>query len=363
MRIYGRIQWWSVLAVAGFALLAGRGWAQASATVQHQMAEGRQYEQRQQLSAAADSYRAALKAAGGSCMDCLDALARVQLTMELYKDSAATAAQMAKQSPDARTKAQAEYREGLALFQQYFAQSDGRGAIDKDPKKASAALKQADVVLAQGVADDPANEAARMLHGRVLAALKRDEEAEREFTACAAVPGTSEQECARALHFAKDVAAARDEPAPQFTLKTVDGARVSLDSLAGKVVLIDFWATWCQYCVRDSDYVQSMVDSFDKDKFVLLEVDVDESETKWSNYVSDHRLQGVQTRDDKGEMASLFHVGGYPTYVIVDGDGTVRLRATGIEGDLKGTVRKLLADAAKTPAAETRTPLSKSGSE
>jgi len=357
-----RIQGCGVL-VAGCLLLVARGWAQVAAVVQHQLVEGEQYEQRQQLSAAADSYRAALKAAGGNCMSCLDALARVQLTMELYKDSAATAAQMAKQSPDVKAKAQAEYREGLALFQQYFAQSDGRGAIDKDPKKAMAALRQADLVLQQGVADDPANEAARMLHGRVLAALKRDEDAEREFIACAAAPGASEQECTRALHFAKDVAAARDEPAPQFTLKTVDGKNISLDSLAGKVVLIDFWATWCKYCVRDSDYVQSMLDSFDKDKFVLLEVDVDETEAVWTNYLSDHRLHGVQTRDDKHEVTSLFHVGAYPTYVIVDGDGTVRLRATGIEGDLKGTVRKLLADAARTPPSETRTPLPKTGSE
>ena len=359
-------------AVVGMAALLGRVLAQGAAPVavtaqvpaasQHAFAEAAGYEGRKQLSSALDSFRAALKDAGGHCTPCLEAMARVQMKMELYKDSAATDAQMAKEAPDDVGKAQAEYREGLALFVQYFAQSEGRGAIDKDPKRAAVALKQADAVLQQGVADAPQDEAMRMLHGRVLAAEKRDEDAGREFAACAAAPGISAEECARAQHFEKNVSVARDEPAPQFSLKTMDGENVSLDSLAGKVVLVDFWATWCKYCERDSDYVQTMVDMFDKDKFVLLEVSVDEDEGKWKSYVQDRRLEGVQTRDEKEAVTSLFHVTGYPTYLILDGDGTVRMRAVGIEGDLKGTVRKLI-DEAKTPPGETRPVLPKSGAE
>ena len=82
-------------------------------------------------------------------MPCLDALARVQMNMELYKDSAGTAAQMAAQEPDAKARAQAEFREGLAYFRLYFAQTEGEGAIDKDPKHAANSLKQAETVLKQ----------------------------------------------------------------------------------------------------------------------------------------------------------------------------------------------------------------------
>jgi peroxiredoxin len=351
-------------------LVAPCAWQQAAwgraateavpAAAQKAFDDAAQYEQRKQLSSAQDSLHTALKAAGGHCVPCLDALARVQLKMELFKDSAATAEELASQSSDAAAKAHAETRAGMAFYQLYFAQSEGRGAIDKSPKHAADALKQAEEALQRAETADPADESARMLHGRILAAQKRDEDASKEFAACAATPGVSAQECARALHFAKDVSIARDEPAPAFTLKTIDGKTVTLDSLAGKVVLVDFWATWCSVCARDSDYVQSMVDSFDGKPFVLLEVSADESVATWENFVKDKRLEGVQTHDDKHEVADMFHVGGYPTYVILDGDGTVRLRAVGIEGDLKGTVRKLLEAQAAAPAPE-RKLLQKSG--
>jgi len=331
--------------------------AQAPAAAQPALAEAAKYEQSRGFPAAADSYRAALKAAGGHCYECLEGLERVQMKLDLFKDAAATAAQMVKEAAEPATKAQAEYREGDALFALYFAQSEGRGGIDKDPKKAALALKSAEAVLQQGEADDPGNEALRMMHGRALAAMKRDEDAGREFAACAAAPGASAQECTRATHFVKDVSLARNEPAPHFELKTLDGKPASLDTLAGKVVLIDFWATWCSVCARDSDYIQGVAESFDDQPFVLLEVSADDNIDTVRNFVKEHRLEGMQTWDDGRAVADQFHVAGYPTYVVLDGDGTIRMRVVGIEGDIKGMVRKLLT----APPPDPRTPLPKAG--
>lgn len=314
-------------------------------------AEGAEYENRQQLSSAADSYRAAIKAADRRCLACLEALASVQLRMDAYKDSAGTDAAIAAQASDAHARAEAELREGMAFFQLSLAEAEGRGEIDKNVKHADASLHKAEAILKQACQDDPSDEAVRMAHARVLAALKQDEEAHNEFAACAAMPGASQAECARALRFAKDVGRARGEAAPMFEAKTMDGKTVSLDSLSGKVVLVDFWATWCTYCRRDSDYVQSMLDSFDKDHFVLLEVDVDQDPKVWEAYVKQERLEGVQIHDDRHALQDLFHVGGFPTYVIFDGDGVVKLREVGAKGDLRGTVRSLLEHSSATPPA------------
>jgi peroxiredoxin len=349
-------------AVCVLVVLAGALRAQTPDAAQARLTEGAKYEANKQFPAAADSYRAALKAGGSGCVACLEALARVQLKMDDYKGSAATSAQLAAHAPDAKAKAQAEMREGLALYRLYFAQTVGIGDIPKDEKRALATLKQTEPILKQAETDDPANEELQMLHARVLAALKQDESASLEFAACAAAPGASKEECVRALHFSKDVSLARGEPAPAFELKTIDGKKVSLDSLAGKIVLVDFWATWCTFCERDSDYVQSMLDSFDDGRFVLLEVSVDENESQWRDYVDHHRLHGLQTLDSEKAVGDLFQVKGYPTYVVLDGDGIVRLRAVGIEGDLKGTVKRLLA-AGSDQAPSDRKLLPKAGAE
>ena len=94
--------------------------------------------------------------------------------------------------------------------------------------------------------------------------------------------------------WAKSAELGRYEPAPAFTASTLDGKPVSLDGLAGKVVLVDFWGSWCRYCVQDSGYVQSLLESFDANSFVLLEVNEGDSEERWKSYVKDHRMKGVQ---------------------------------------------------------------------
>jgi thiol-disulfide isomerase/thioredoxin len=318
---------------------------------QRSFKEGQQFEDRKQLTSAADSYHAALKSAGNKCAPCLQALANVQLKMTDYKGAAATDAQLAASAPDATAKAAAEMNEGLAFYQLSLAETDGQGAIDKNPKHADLSLHKAEATVKQAVADDPTYEPARMAHAHLLAALKQDDAACTEFAACAALSGLNPAESARALRFSKDVAHARGEPAPLFTAKTVDGTPISLDSFAGKVVLVDFWATWCTFCRRDSAYVQSLLDSFDKDHFVLLEVDVDDNETVWKNFVSEERMEGVQMHDEGRYMQDLFHVSGYPTYVIFDGNGIVQSRDVGAKGDLRGTIRKLLETSSTAPVA------------
>ncbi len=332
------------------------------AASQAAMAEGQKYEARKQLSAAADSYRAAAKAGGVGCVPCLLALGRVQAAMNLFKEAAASDTQAAAAEAAGQARARDEVLAGQALLAGYFAQRDGRDGVAKDPKRATGSLSAANAVLDRAIADDPANEPARMLRGRVLAAMRKDEDASREFAACAALPGTDADECARALRFSHNVAMAREEAAPGFTATTIDGKPVTLASLAGKVVLIDFWATWCKFCERDSDYVQSMMDSFDSSKFVLLEVSVDEDESLWRRYVKDKRLEGVQTRDEAKNIAALFHVTGFPTYIVLDGESSIRMRAVGAEEDMKKEIRTLLAEAAPVaapPATTERKPLPK----
>ena len=150
------------------------------------------------------------------------------------------------------------------------------------------------------------------------------------------------------MRLSRNVEIAKNEPAPPFEATTLEGKTVSLDSLSGKIVLLDFWGTWCLVCRSDSDYVQSLADSFPKDRFVLLEIDSGDSRAAWTNYISQNHLEGMQIQDDANKLQSLFRVSAYPTYVILDGDGTIRMRVRGARGNLRGEIRNLLAESANS---------------
>jgi peroxiredoxin len=300
-------------------------------TVRAALDEGKKFEQRRQLTSALNSDRKALKLAHGKCAECLETIVNLQFKMELPKDAASSAAAWAAQAATPAEKAKAEYLQALAFLQQ------------NQQKHNDSLLIQADEVLKRALTDAPANPDIHMLDGRVLAILKKDSDARNEFIACAATPGATPAECIRAKNFAADVSLARGEPAPAFTIKKSDGSTVTLDSLAGKVVLIDFWATWCPACVKDLNYIQSIAEDADKDRFVLLGVSDDSNEETWKRYQSDNRMIGIQVRDTDHSIADLFHVSAIPTYVILDANGTVQLRTTGGEGDIRAKVRSLLA--------------------
>jgi thiol-disulfide isomerase/thioredoxin len=258
------------------------------------------------------------------------------------KAALATDAKMIAAAPDAPAKAHAEMLGAEIYYRQWSAYTTGGGAYSQDPKRADQALRKSEAALQRAAADDPSDEPLRMLHAHVLAALHRDEDASREFQACAAIPGTSPTECSRALKLAHNAELGRLEPAPSFSTTALDDKPISLDALAGKVVLIDFWGAWCHFCVRDSPYVQSMLDTFDPSSFVLLEVDENDSPDRWTNYIQHNHLQGIQVQDTNHQLQSLFHVTGFPTYFILDRDGIIHHRISGSAGDLRSDIRELL---------------------
>jgi thiol-disulfide isomerase/thioredoxin len=311
--------------------------------------QGLDAEHQQFYDIALEKYQAALKAAPGS-QACMEAMLRIQSDMGDEKAQLATAAKMIASAADGKAKAHAESLQADIYYRQFTGYSEGRGAYEKDPKRAQDALRKSEAAYEHAAQDDPQNEPQRMMYAHVLASLHRDADSSREFAACAAIPGTSSPECARAMRLSKSAELGRYEPGPAFSASTLDGKPVSLDGLSGKVVLVDFWGSWCRYCVQDSGYVQSLLESFDANSFVLLEVNEGDSEERWKSYVKDHRLKGLQTHDSGETLQSLFRVSGFPTYVILDGDGLVRSRYVGARGDLRGDIRKLI-PAGTAPAA------------
>lgn len=123
------------------------------------------------------------------------------------------------------------------------------------------------------------------------------------------------------------------EPAPAFALQTLAGEPFSSDSLQGRVVLIDFWATWCAPCLRQFPEIQQLYDSFGKDGRVTFLV----VNTSWSGDTVDKAKAFMRTRgfafpvyyDAGGKVARKFGITSIPHTLLIDRDGNIRMRHTG----------------------------------
>lgn len=113
------------------------------------------------------------------------------------------------------------------------------------------------------------------------------------------------------------------KPAPEISLNDMNGNNVTLSSLKGKYVLVDFWASWCKPCREENPNVVAAYGKYKAKNFTVLGVSVDENEKAWRKAVEKDKLVWTQLRDDKGVASSTYQVQGIPFNVLVNPEGVV----------------------------------------
>lgn len=128
-----------------------------------------------------------------------------------------------------------------------------------------------------------------------------------------------------------------------FAAKTLEGERLTSDGLRGKVVLIQFWATWCQYCKMDEPALGAIIKEFEKDGLVVLAVDMGEPRRKVKKYVEASPRPWKIVLAEDTTLAAICEAKGYPLYVLIDREGLVAGTQHGAAGE--PALRRLLARA------------------
>lgn len=138
-------------------------------------------------------------------------------------------------------------------------------------------------------------------------------------------------------------AADKSEPAPRFTAKSLDGEKFSNDSLKGKVVLLQFWATWCKYCRSEQPIVDSLNTEFKDKGLLVLAVDVGESKKKVKKYLEESPRECRVVLTEDTNLAAMFAASVYPIYVVIDRDGNIAGTQRGAAGE--SALRRMLSKA------------------
>jgi thiol-disulfide isomerase/thioredoxin len=303
-----------------------------------ELAEAKQEMRQRQYVFARSSYAKANKIAGGNCGPCLDEMSQLDEALHNWKDAIAEAQHLQTLATTPREKSLAESRLGQILLTQ---------GGDK-PKPAQ--LDAAHTAFQAALTDFPKNNGARWSDACVLARLGKEDDAKDQFTACAQSAAASDPMRVRALHFAENPSLSLHKMAPAFEVTALDGTHFNLDNMGGRVVLIDFWATWCGPCNEELPNVQKIAKEFANEPFVLISISWDADEAKWKDFIAKHEMTWLQYRDADHKLSNEFGINAIPHYFTIDSDGVLTAEMLGSGNDVEGKIKKLIKRAKESKA-------------
>ncbi len=308
---------------------------------EQELANGRNLLRRKQFDEALKSFKRANEMRGKKCVECFSLMAEAYFGLEAYKNVLETTDKVIELgSDDKQLIAKAYNFKGLALQTQ---------AEKKDEKK----LQAAEAAFRQGIAIEGAAPVMHYNLGYVLMQLNREQEGAAELQQYIKLqPKGAYVEAAKKL--AENPRRARENYAPDFSFTTSEGEYIALDDLKGKVILLDFWGTWCGPCVESVPELRNLHKKYSKEpSFVLIGISSDSDEQVWRDFTAKNKMIWPQYRDKDRRIQRAFGVHAFPTYIVIDHEGIVRHQSIGLSWSRAATLDEVIRKQVKIVAKST----------
>ncbi len=256
------------------------------------------------------------KAAAGACGACVVGLAEARVALQDLAAARKAAERALKLVRGERAlSVRAGDALGLALAGEAGLRRDKLPAVER--------------VFREVLALDPRDPGANYGLGLAMLRQERDAEGLAQMHALLALePGPAWERAAREM--IATPRRARAEFAPDFALSTLAGERLSLASLRGRTVVLDFWATWCGPCVKSLPELKDLRRAWPDERLALISVSVDDDDAAWRAFVARHGMTWPQHRDVEHALVQRFGVRAFPTYVLIDPEGAIIARVLGL---------------------------------
>jgi thiol-disulfide isomerase/thioredoxin len=293
---------------------------------------------------ALDEFKKADKQDGGRCQVCQQQMIKYGVRFGDWKAAELAAEEMVAEALDKKEMALAHYQYAQVLIS------------EASRKHKEELFARAHDELTKALATHLNFPDALFLDGKALANLHKDDEAKSQFSEFVKTTSADNPNRHRALRFIGQPELARARMAPPFAVTTIDGARFSLDDLQGKVVLLDFWATWCAPCREALPHIRNVAKKFQGEPLVILSISLDTDEKKWKEFIGKNETTWPQYLDGglTGPVAKMFSVRAIPATFTIDADGVLQDEHIG-DASIEGKLKKLIARARELQAVENST--------
>jgi thiol-disulfide isomerase/thioredoxin len=325
------------LAIAGAMLLCSGAWAQTADDLAGElMKEGSADLTARKYDDAMKAFKKANQLQHDSCADCFLQMAIVETKTGDYDHALKDCDKAIACASADPVREQSHFLKGNIL-----GSAPQMGATD--PKK----LKLSENEYRATLALDPASKEAHLELGIVLLRESQQADGIAELNAYLklAPDGADAPLAKKLIEFPKEAA---HPVAPDFHVTTLTGESIALSQLAGKVVVMDFWATWCGPCRESVPELKALTKKYPSDKLVVISFSADHDEQAWKTFIAQKGMDWNQYYDGDGRIRNSFGVNAFPTYIVVDANGFVYDRIVGLNpqmsivGHLKDTLKTIL---------------------
>jgi len=298
------------------------------------MAQGDLFESKHKYDLALDAYHKADKLARHENANCYLKLASVERKLGDFSSALDDTKKAIKVSGDDKTTAiKAHTMRAILLVRQSGKPTDKK-------------LREAEDDMRQAIALDSQQALSHFNLGTILMKQERDADGIAELNQSLAIPGLDQKTAAEARKFIASPIRAREPFAPDFNFVAKENEPISNAALRGKVVLLDFWGTWCPPCRESIPTVKNVKKKFANKGFELVGISSDDDEDVWRTFVESKQMDWHEYIDLSGDVLQAFNIDSFPTYIVLDKDGVIRYRQSGFgdatEGDLEDAINKAL---------------------
>lgn len=285
---------------------------------EQELEAGKQTALRQEFAAAIEHFTRANALRQGKCSECYVWLARIELAGGKLPDALDYAEKAAATAATGSERSRAQLYRGVLLGRQ------------GDLAQAEAAFKSA-------VSADAACAECKFNLGFILLKELKDTEGVEVLKAVAPqFVGTPRgHEIERLI---ADPTLIRKDLAPQFSARASNGKEINLDTLKGKVVLLDFWGTWCAPCRVSLPLLKDLASKVDPAKVAIVSIDEGDSKERWERFIRENGMTWTQVYDGDLALHHAFRVDGYPRYYLLSKDGIILNEFKGWSQDGEATI-------------------------